>query len=103
MAPDEITNEVLLEHIQAYGFRFDSIDLRFDKMDIRFDKMDIRFDKMEKRFDKSDERTGKIEKRLDSIDTALQRLYEKRVELTQRVDSIEEKELPRIKQALHLA
>ncbi len=93
MASDEITNEIILEHLQ-------SMKLDFGK---KFDLIDLRFDKMEKRFDKVDERMGKVEKRLDKIDTALQRLYEKRVELTQRVDRIEDKELPRIKQALHLA
>ena len=93
MASDEITNEIILEHLQSmkldFGKKFDSIDRRFNKMDERFDKIDLRFDK--------------VEKRLDGIDTALQRLYEKRLGLTQRVDHIEVKELPRIKQALHLA
>ena len=93
MASDEITNEIILEHLQ-------SMKLDFGK---KFDSIDLRFDKMEKRFDRFDERLGTVEKHLDGIDTALQRLYDKRLKLTQRVDHIEEKELPRIKQALHLA
>ena len=97
MASDEITNEIILEHLQSmkldFGKKFDAIDRRFDKMEKRFDK----------RFDGLDERVGTVEKRLDGIDTALQRRYEKRLELTERVDHIEDKELPRIKQALHLA
>ena len=37
MASEEITNEIILEHLQSmkldFGKKFDSIDLRFDKME----------------------------------------------------------------------
>ena len=46
MAPDEITNEIILEHLQSmkldFGKKFDSIDLRFDKMEKRMDSLEKR-------------------------------------------------------------
>ena len=43
MAADEISNEIILEHLQSMkldlGKKFDSIDLRFDKLDERTGKI----------------------------------------------------------------
>ena len=90
MAADEITNKVLLEHIQAYGSRFDSIDLRFDKMEKRFDK---KLDGVEQRLTN---RIDQVERKIDLLQVGMDNLHST-------VMHIEGEELPAIKQHVGMA
>jgi predicted nucleic acid-binding Zn-ribbon protein len=79
------------------------MDMKFGIVDERFKTMGRRFDAMDKRFDVMDKRFGSVESEIGKINNALQRLYEKRVALTERVDNIEEQELPAIRAHIGLA
>ena len=87
MASDEITNDVLLEHIQAYGLRFDSIDARFDQLE---KKLEDKIDGVEKRLtNRIDGLSRNLNMQLDNID--------------ERVQDIEINQLPAIKQHVGIA
>ena len=83
MASDEITNDVLLEHIQAYGLRFDSIDARFDQLEKKLDGVEQRLT------NRIDGLSRNLNMQLDNID--------------ERIQHIEITELPAIKQHVGMA
>ncbi len=83
MASDEITNDVLLEHIQAYGLRFDSIDARFDQLEKKLDGVEQRLT------NRIDGLSRNLNMQLDNID--------------ERVQDIEINQLPAIKQHVGIA
>ena len=83
MASDEITNDVLLEHIQAYGLRFDSIDARFDQLEKKLDGVEQRLTNRIHGLSRN------LNMQLDNID--------------ERVQDIEINQLPAIKQHVGIA
>ena len=83
MASDEITNDVLLEHIQAYGLRFDSINARFDQLEKKLDGVEQRLT------NRIDGLSRNLNMQLDNID--------------ERVQDIEINQLPAIKQHVGIA
>ncbi|MBU0458345.1 hypothetical protein KJ652_01925 [Patescibacteria group bacterium] len=85
--PQDITNAVLLEHIQ--GIKYD-LTQQITGLSQKMDKMGKRLDGVENRLDN-------VEDGLDKVNIALQKLYERRIETNERIDHIEEIELPTIK------
>jgi predicted nucleic acid-binding Zn-ribbon protein len=79
--PGEITNLILLQHMQAMK---GELLRRMDGMDVRFDHIEVRLGRLEE--DMTD-----VQSRVHSIDNALQRLYERRVQMIQRIDRLERK------------
>jgi len=90
--PDDkdITNAVLLQHMQGMKAEL--------KEDIA--KLDKRITGLEKKVGVG---FSEMKHDIGAMKNALQRLYERRMETTQRLDHIEQKELPRIKKAIGLA
>ncbi len=88
MADDQdITPAILLEHMQSMEQRL--TENFTNQLDTKLHSLDK---KLTKRFDSLDK---KITKRFDSINTALQRLYKKRIDMVVQLDGIKKEQLPK--------
>lgn len=91
--PEEITNKMLLEAIQEI------------KRELREFKQEVneRFDKVDQRFNEVDQQFCKAKEHLRKHDTAFQRLYEKRTQMSGDMRIVKEEQIPEIRAHVGLA
>jgi septation ring formation regulator EzrA len=90
--------DLILNKLEEYDKRFDTIDRRFGEHDKRFDIIDRKFGEYDKRFDTIDRRFNEVTNTLDKIVGELEKAREDRVfakakddELGRKIEHVEQR------------
>lgn len=71
MHAQEVTNQMLYNHIEAIHHKLEAMDRRFKKMENKLEEMDRRFtakiDRLDAKVDRLDEKLAKNTERIDEI------------------------------------